>query len=152
VQVLIAVLTIAIAVANPVAAEDGISVRYIGGTVASLPDEAGGRIRTTDEVFFEFRGKGREVHVPYGKVNLLEYGQNVNRRLGLAVAISPLFLLSKSRRHYLTIGYTDSAGKQQAMVFQVDKSKIRAVLVSLEARTGLEVQYQDAEARKAGKG
>jgi hypothetical protein len=38
------------------------------------------------------------------------------------------------------------------MVFQVEKSKIRPVLVSLEARTGRKVQYQDDEARKAGKG
>jgi hypothetical protein len=37
-------------------------------------------------------------------------------------------------------------------VFRVDKSDIRATLVSLEARTGLRVEYQDPEARKAGKG
>jgi hypothetical protein len=34
----------------------------------------------------------------------------------------------------------------------VDKGDIRSVLVSLEARTGRKVQYQDDEARKAGKG
>ena len=94
----------------------------------------------------------RQVSVAWSKVNLLEYGQNVNRRLGLAMAISPLFLLTKARKHFLTIGYSDTAGKQQAMVFQVDKSDIRAVLVALEARTGLKVEFQDAEARKAGKG
>jgi hypothetical protein len=38
------------------------------------------------------------------------------------------------------------------MLFRVDKNSIRAALVSLEARTGLKVQYQDEEARKAGKG
>jgi hypothetical protein len=38
------------------------------------------------------------------------------------------------------------------MVFKVDKGKIRALLVSLEARTGLKVQFQDEQARKAGKG
>jgi hypothetical protein len=34
----------------------------------------------------------------------------------------------------------------------VDKNGIRPALVSLEARTGLKVQYQDQEARKAGRG
>jgi hypothetical protein len=34
----------------------------------------------------------------------------------------------------------------------VEKNGIRPMLVILEARTGLKVQYQDPEARKAGKG
>ncbi|HYO81299.1 MAG TPA: hypothetical protein VES20_07865 [Bryobacteraceae bacterium] len=134
------------------AADKGAPARYSGGTVAVLPEGCGGKIDTTDESFFSFRGGKRQVNVAWDKVNLLEYGQNVNRRLGLAMAISPLFLLSKARKHFLTIGYADSAGKQQAMVFQVDKGDIRAVLVALEARTGLKVEFQDAEARKAGKG
>ena len=37
------------------------------------------------------------------------------------------------------------------MVFQVNKSDVRAVLVSLEARTGRKVEFQDEEACKAGK-
>jgi hypothetical protein len=85
-------------------------------------------------------------------VNLLEYGQSVSRRVALAVVVSPLFMLSKSRQHFLTIGFADADGKQQAMVFRVDKAKIRSILVALEARTGLKIQYQDDEARKAGKG
>ena len=71
--------------------------------------------------------------------------------VAMAVVISPVFLLSKSRRHFLTVGYTDEQGQQQAMVFRVDKNSIRATLVALEARTGLKIQYQDQEARKAGK-
>ena len=38
------------------------------------------------------------------------------------------------------------------MVLQVNKEEIRPLLVSLEARTGLRVEFQDEEARKAGKG
>ena len=63
-----------------------------------------------------------------------------------------MLLLSKSRRHYVTLGYIDDAGKQQAMVLRVDKGDIRMVLASLEARTGRRVEYQDDEARKSGKG
>jgi hypothetical protein len=70
----------------------------------------------------------------------------------MAVIVSPMFLLSKKRSHFLTLGYTDEEGRQQAMVFRVDKNDIRSVLVSLEARTGRKVQFQDEEARKAGKG
>jgi hypothetical protein len=46
----------------------------------------------------------------------------------------------------------DGQGKQQAMVIQVGKGDIRSVLTGLEARTGRRVEYQDNEARKAGKG
>ena len=133
-------------------ADDGAGAKYVGGTVAAIPAEADGHIRTTDELFFEFRCSKRQINVPYNQINLVEYGQNVNRRVALAVAVSPLFMLSKSRQHFLTIGYSDKEGKQQAMVFRIAKSKIRSVLVALEARTGLKVQYQDDEARKAGKG
>ena len=69
-----------------------------------------------------------------------------------AVLISPLFLLSKKRQHFLTVGYSDDENRQQAMIFKVGKDDIRATLVSLEARTGRRIEYQDAEARKAGKG
>jgi hypothetical protein len=137
----------------PAQAEDrGAEAEYVGGTVPGLESSTDGRIGTTDDLFFEFRAKGKQVNVSYDKVNLVEYGQHVNRRFIMAAVISPLFLLSKKRQHFLTVGYTDGEGRQQAMVFKVEKSKIRAVLVALEARTGLKVQFQDDEARKAGKG
>ena len=126
--------------------------RYIGGTIAAISANSDGLIRTTDDLFLEYRSKGRELHVEYNKINLIEYGQNVDRRYIMAALISPLFVLSKKRQHFLSLGYTDGEGRQQAMVFKVDKSKIRALLVSLEARTGLKVQFQDEQARKAGKG
>ena len=69
-----------------------------------------------------------------------------------AILISPLMVLSKKRQHYLTVGYEAEDGRQQAMLLKVDKGHIRAILVSLEARTGRKVSYQDEEARKAGKG
>jgi hypothetical protein len=126
------------------------AVDYIGGTTASVKAGASGRIELSDEHYFAFYAGKAQLRVPYEKVNLLEYGQQVDRRLALAVVISPVFLLSKSRRHFLTVGYADERGVQQAMVFRVDKNSIRAALVALEARTGLNVQYQDQEARKAG--
>ena len=70
------------------------------------------------------------------RLEQLEYGQTVGRRLDLAIIISPAFLLVKKRKHFLTVGYADDEGKQQALVFRVDKNGIRAILASLEARTG----------------
>ena len=133
-------------------AADGADARYVGGTVSAVEADSNGIIRTTDDLFLEYKAKGRELHVPYAKINLIEYGQNVDRRYIVAALISPLFVLSKKRHHFLSLGYTDNEGRQQAMVFKIDKGKIRALLVSLEARTGLRIQFQDEQARKAGKG
>jgi hypothetical protein len=133
-------------------AEPGSKAEYIGGTIDQFAPGGNGTLRTDNaEALIYMTSKGG-VSVPYERVNLLEYGQNASRRIVLAVVVSPLFLLSKSRKHFLTVGYRDDSGRQQAMVFRVDKSKVRVVLASLEARTGQKVQYQDDEARKAGKG
>ena len=127
-------------------------VEYVGGTLPAVASGAGGSMQLSDSRYFAFYTKSTQVRVPYDRINLLEYGQKVDRRLLMAVVISPMFLLAKSRKHFLTVGYTDDDGRQQAMVFRVDKNGIRAALVGLEARTGQKVQYQDPEARKAGKG
>ena len=70
----------------------------------------------------------------------------------MAVLVSPMMALSKSRKHYLTIGFTNGEGGQEAMIFRVDKSDIRALLVCLEVKADLKVEYQDDDARKSGKG
>jgi hypothetical protein len=135
-----------------VAGHSGSRAEYIGGTRADIPANNAGDIKVTDQVYFIFVSKNTQIKVPYERINLLEYGQKVDRRYIAAVVISPLFLLAKKRKHFLTVGFQDDDGKQQAMVFQVDKNDIRLTLVSLEARTGQQVQFQDDEARIAGKG
>lgn len=135
-----------------VAASRGGRADYIGGTIAEIPDGCSGQLDSVDELYFVFYSKGASWRISYEQINLIEYGQKVDRRYLAAIVISPLFLLSKKRQHFLTLGYTDEDGRQQAMVFKVNKDDIRFLLVSLEARTGRKVQFQDDEARKAGKG
>jgi hypothetical protein len=135
-----------------VAGQPGSHVQYVGGTIVQIPQGCSGIAQTVDEQFFVFYSKGASWRVPYESIDLLEYGQKVDRRYLAAVLISPLFMLSKSRAHFLTIGYTDEDGKHQAMIFRVNKGDIRSALVTLEARTGRRVEFQDEEARKAGKG
>lgn len=154
--ILVAEMALAVSVLTPNANAQN-RVEYVGGTAAKIESGDSGSIELTDDHYLAFYTRGRkgapgQVRVPYDHVNLLEYGQKVDRRLLMAVVISPMFLLSKQRKHFLTIGYTDEEGRQQALVFRVDKNAIRPVLVSLEARTGLKVEYQDEDARKAGKG
>jgi hypothetical protein len=134
------------------AAHSGSRAEYVGGTRPDIPENNSGDIKVTDEVYFVFISNHTQVKIPYDRINLLEYGQKVDRRYIAAVVISPLFLLSKKRQHFLTVGFQDDDGRQQAMVFRVNKSDVRMTLVALEARTGQRIQYQDDEARMAGKG
>ena len=117
-------------------ADDGAEARYVGGTSATIKSDADGKLSATDDLFLQYRCKGKELHVQYTNINLIEYGQNVDRRYIMAALVSPLFILSKKRQHFLTLGYTDTEQRQQAMVFKVDKKKIRALLVSLGPDSG----------------
>lgn len=124
-------------------------VEYVGGTAPQLAGGVQGSLVLADDRYLAVYAGKVQIRVAYDRVNLVEYGQQVDRRLALALVISPVFLLSKSRKHFLTIGYSGEDGKQQALVFRVDKQSIRSMLASLEARTGLKIQYQDEQARKA---
>lgn len=134
------------------AGEPGARAEYVGGTRSEIPGNCTGSLQVIDEQYFVFYAHKTSIRVPYSQINLLEYGQKVDHRYVMAVLISPLLLISKKRQHFLTVGYTDEHGQEQALIFKVDKGHIRDVLVSLEARTGRRVEYQDEEARKAGKG
>jgi len=145
-------LFFALCLSYAVARQPGSHAEYIGGTRPEIPIHNGGVIEAIDNVYFVFSSKHTQIRIPYERINLIEYGQKVDRRYVSAVLISPLFLLAKKREHFLTVGFQDDDGRQQALIFKVDKSDIRATLVSLEARTGQQIQFQDEEARKAGKG
>ena len=133
------------------AAQPGVAARFIGGTLPLFAARGSTHIDLTGNEAAMLRSGKSELRIPYEKINTLEYGQNVSRRYAAAILISPLLLLSKSRKHFVTVGYVDEDGKQQAFVMRVDKGDIRPMLATLEARTGRRVEYQDDEARKSGK-
>jgi hypothetical protein len=133
--------------------------KYIGGTVSALKEGAEGKSSAKDEKVFSFvtdkesdKKEITKVEIPYDKIDSLEYGQKAGRRVGVAFVVNPIFIFSKKRRHFLTVGYIDTEGKQQAAVFEMGKDIVRVTLATLEARTGKKIEYQDEEARKSGRG
>ena len=125
---------------------------YVGGTITTIKQETEGKSSTADEKVFVFQYKGGKLEIPYERINELEYGQKAGRRLGLAIVVSPIALLSKKRRHFLTINFLDENEKQQAAVFEIGKDEVRTTLASVQARSGRKIDYQDEEARKNGLG
>jgi hypothetical protein len=126
----------------------GDEAMYVGGTLTAIPEKTEGRLDTSQEKAAKFVWKKGEVIIPYDKITSLEYGQKAGRRIGVAVAVNPLFLFSKKRRHYVTIGFTDEQGKQQGAVLEIAKGKVRGALSTLEARSGKQVEYESEEAKK----
>ena len=134
-----------------VAVEPGVKAQVVGGTMASIRAKTSVRLDlTTGDALVLQTGK-TELRVEFQKVTTVEYGQSVSRRYAAAVLISPVLLLSKTRKHFVTLGFLDSEGKQQAVVFRIEKGDIRSLIAGLEARTGRRVEYQDDNARKSGK-
>jgi hypothetical protein len=131
-------------------AVDGNKAMYVGGTVAGQKDKTEGQFDTTDPTNMVFRGKKTpELQIAYASITELEYGQKAGRRVGMAIMVSPLALFSKKRNHFLTLTYSDAAGKEQAAVFELGKDIVRTTVKILETRSGKDVQYQDDDARKS---
>lgn len=144
-------LAFALLISPAISAPVGARAEYVGGTRSDVPASNNGEIRVSDNTYFVFLSHKTEIKIPYERINLLEYGQKVDRRYLEAILISPLLMLAKKREHFLTVGFQDDDGQQQAMIFRVNKNDVRLTLVSLEARTGQKIEYQDEDARLAGK-
>ena len=147
-------------------ATDSKGAAYYGGTMTTFngaKDPVEGSLDTTNEHALVFAAtdkafRGKTFSIPYGRVIDLEYGQKAGRRVGTAVATTVLLgpiglvaLLSKKRKHFLTVGFKDDAGKDQVAVIELGKDIVRTTLPIVETRSGKKVEYQDEEARKSSK-
>ena len=164
---LIAAVVATIIFVEPIGyAIDSRNAAYFGGTIAAFnaaKDPVEGKLDTTnpDALIFTANDKpfsGKMLSIPYAKVLDLEYGQKAGRRVGTAVAttvllgpIGLLSLFSKKRKHYLTIGFKDAADMDQVAVIELGKDIVRSTLPIVETRSHKKVEYQDEEAKKAGK-
>src|SRR3954467_13131909 len=101
------------------AGQPGLRTQFIGGTVSGVKAKSDARIDLTGVESLAVQFNRSALRIDYKKINTLEYGQNVSRRYAAAILISPVLILSKSRKHFVTIGYLDEAGAQQALVIRV---------------------------------
>ncbi len=131
-----------------IAAVRGKAAKYVGGTIAALPEKTEGKLDLQEAVVVFVVKNDTKLAIPYAKIESLEYGQKAGRRVGVALAVSPLFLFSKKRKHFLTIGFLDEAGKKQGAVFEVAKGVVRETLSTLETKSGKNVEYESQEAKK----
>jgi len=143
------VLTAFVCVIPAHSAVRGTKAKYMGGTIAEVPDKTDGELDLSGEDMAVFTAKGgQKINIPYKSIESLEYGQKAGRRVGVALAVNPLFLFSKKRKHFLSIGYNDEQGHRQGVVFELSKGIVRSTLSTFETRSGKQIEYESEEARK----
>jgi hypothetical protein len=165
-RVVAGVLVVTLCVESAALALDSKGASYLGGTVNAFKEAKepiAGVLDTKNDEALVFAATdkpfaGQTLSIPYESIIDLEYGQKAGRRVGAAVAttvllgpIGLLSLFSKKRKHFLTIGFRDDAGKDQVAVIELGKDTVRTTLPIVETRSGKKVEYQDEEARKSGK-
>jgi hypothetical protein len=150
----IAILLCFAALASGLAwALDPNKAMYVGGTVSSLPP---GRVEGSLDcggaaaMFFVAAKSGANVAVQWKAIQDLEYGPQVPARWKAAKSMTslPSFLSKKGRKHYVTIGYKDFAGADQAVVFELGDAITRRTLTALKDRSGKPLTCQDEVAGK----
>ena len=138
----------AAAAAAAAAAVRGDDVRYVGGTITDIPQNTEGELRIDQRTGLKFQSKKGAFDIPFDRISSLEYGQKAGRRIGVAIMINPLFLLSKKRKHFVTIGYKDTTNLQQGVVLELAKGLPAKVITIIEARSGVKCEYESEEAKK----
>ena len=63
--------------------------------------------------------------IPSKSVTESFYSRVSGRRIGAAILISPLLLLTKGRKHYATLTFDDGADNVGAVEFKLHKSNYR---------------------------
>ena len=130
---------------------------YVGGTTSALLKDASGTIKTDDHAALHFQWESSKGFgdwtLPYDKIIAVSYSQHLGRGLGsnIALGVSTLGtvpMLSKKRRHFVTIEFLDAQGQRQTAAFEVGKGAIRDLLSSIEVRTGKKVIHEDYESEE----
>ena len=129
------------------AAVRGDHVAYIGGT-APIAKGVEGTVDLSNSKDLRFDFSGGPWRLPYASITSMEFGEKVGRRVGTTVALGATvlgllalpILLSKKKKHFLTIGFTEADGTNGAVLFELSKNVFQAMIPTLEARTGKRVE------------
>jgi hypothetical protein len=130
------------------AAVRGDNILYVGGTWQALKEKTNGKLDLDSKDKATFTSKNGNFDIPYNSIGSIEYGQKAGRRVGVALAVSPVALLSKKRRHFVSVEYLDGQGTKQGVVFEVGKGQFAEVLSTFSTRSGKAVEFESDEARK----
>jgi hypothetical protein len=78
--------------------------------------------------------------INYDAIHAMQYERTGQPRYVAAVLISPVFLLTRSNKHYLTIDYTDQSGEAHSVIVRLNKKNARAAIATARAQTSKSVE------------
>jgi hypothetical protein len=129
----------------PISAAQNVTygMKYEGG---SLPLDVHDKLTVSlsDKHVVVMQGK-QQHEIPVSATTEVSYGNDVHRRVGAAVGvgivtlgIGTLLALSKTKKHYVGITWSDPADatKRGGVVFKVGKGEYRGFVAALEGFTG----------------
>jgi RES domain-containing protein len=87
-------------------------------------------------------GKYREkTTVPYAEIKKAEYEFSKHHRAAAAIIISPLFLLSKAKKHWLALVCKPvGEDEEEKLLFRLNKSNYTKILDAFENSAGIKVE------------
>jgi len=83
------------------------------------------------------------VSIPDDKIKNMLYEKTTKPRYAEALLISPFFLFTHSKKHFLTIQYTDTDGQGKYAMVHMDKGNAQDIVAAAEAETGKKVERSE---------
>jgi len=80
------------------------------------------------------------VTIPYDKIKSLLYEKTSRPRYAEAILVSPFFLFSKTKKHFLSIQYADANEAGAFCMLHMDKSNAIDIVNTAEAETGKHIE------------
>ena len=85
--------------------------------------------------------KATYLAVPYDAATKVIYERSAHRRYVAGILLTPWLLLSKAKKHWLTIEFSGVAAHPEGYAYvRLDKSNQRRVLSAIKAATELEIE------------
>ena len=81
--------------------------------------------------------------IPDDKIKSMIYEKTSKPRYAEAILISPFFLFTHSKKHFLTIQYTGMDGQGKFAMIHMDKGNARDIVAAAEAETGKSVERSE---------
>ena len=89
--------------------------------------------------FVSTTGGAPALSVKYEAIKGLLYEYKAAPRYATALVVPPL-IFTKSKKHYLTVSYLDTAGTPRYAILRLDKSNFQEVLTRAESETGKKME------------
>jgi len=78
--------------------------------------------------------------INYDTIRGMQYERTDQSRYVAAVLISPAFLLTRSKKHYLTIEYNDQSGEAHSVIVRLNKRNARKAVATATAQNSKSVE------------